>query len=70
MITILQVVPLNRQSDLDRQLLQITLKRKNLEGRDLQILPHNQPALVSVHKDPATQQEKVFQCLYQEAQLT
>ncbi len=32
----------------------------DLEGRQLQIVHHNQPALVTVYKDPDTQQEKVF----------
>ncbi|KAK4024314.1 hypothetical protein OUZ56_009697 [Daphnia magna] len=35
-------------------------QEKDLEGRDLQIVHHNQPALVTVYKDPETQQEKVF----------
>ena len=30
-------------------------EEKNLEGLDLQIVPHNQPALVSVYKDPVYQ---------------
>jgi hypothetical protein len=35
-------------------------EEKDLEGRDSQIVHHNQPALVTVYKDPETQQEKVF----------
>ena len=35
-------------------------EEKDLDGRDLQIVHHNHPALVTVYKDPATQQEKVF----------
>ena len=35
-------------------------EEKDLEGLDLQIVHHNQPALVTVYKDPDTQQEKVF----------
>ncbi len=35
-------------------------EEKDLEGLDLQIVHHNQPALTTVYKDPDTQPEKVF----------
>ena len=35
-------------------------EEKDLEGLDLQIVHHNQPALATVYKDPDTQPEKVF----------
>ncbi|EFX73075.1 hypothetical protein DAPPUDRAFT_110089 [Daphnia pulex] len=35
-------------------------EEKDLEGRDSQIAHHDQPALVTVYKDPETQKEKVF----------